>query len=241
MSKVKGFILTIFGIPLLLFGMLILIGLTWAGIIGMAFIIPGIIFATILLLIGAFLIFLGLREYIKNKRISGFNDMYGNSHVDNYEFNKGIGNKAKIQYTLLVIVLVLVTMVIILTMQPWDQTLSISKIEVSDSKERNINSVSPLTNGTLIVANDGNVFNSTNPTITVDSSTPSKFVIYNQDSTFHDFHIDSMGIHSPVLKEGDSYEFIVQDIEPGVYEYLCAIHPNKMRGIWTVNDGAIAG
>lgn len=240
MGKVKGFILTILGIPLLLFGIIILTGLTLAGIIGMTFIIPGIIFASILLLAGAFLIFLGIREYANNKRSSEFNDIHGSSCEDNYESSKGISNKIKIQYTSLVIVLVLVTMIIILTVQPWDQTLPSPRSEVSNSQETDINSMSPLTNRTWIVASDGNVFNSTNPHITIYSNRPSAFVVYNQDSTLHDFQIDSLGIHSSILKEGDSYEFIVQDVEPGVYEYLCTIHPNKMRGIWTVVDGEIA-
>ena len=245
MGKVKGFILTILGIPLLLFGMLILTGLTLAGIMGMAFILPAIVFASILLLTGAFLIFLGLREYANNKRIPRFNDIHGNSYEESYESNKGTdtGNKnKKIQYISLVIILVLITMVIILTVQRWDQSQPPNpRSEVSDMPESDIKSMSHLTNGTLIIANDGSVFNFTNPNITIDSNIANKFVVFNQDSTLHDFKIESLGIHSPILKEGDSYEFIVQDVEPGVYEYYCTIHPNKMRAIWTVTDAKIAG
>lgn len=40
------------------------------------------------------------------------------------------------------------------------------------------------------------------------------------------------GLGSPLLSNGDSYEFIFD--EAGIYEYFCTPHPTEMRGVITV-------
>lgn len=57
----------IIGIPIFLFGALIFAGLSVAGIIGSTPMIPAIIFASALLLIGAFFVFMGWRNNQKKK------------------------------------------------------------------------------------------------------------------------------------------------------------------------------
>jgi plastocyanin len=67
MGTIIAVICFIIGIPVFLFGALIFAGLSIAGIIGSSVMIPAIIFATALLLIGAFIVFIGWRNSQKKK------------------------------------------------------------------------------------------------------------------------------------------------------------------------------
>lgn len=67
MGTIIAAICFIIGIPIFLFGALIFAGLSVAGIIGSTPMIPAIIFASALLLIGAFFVFIGWRNNQKKK------------------------------------------------------------------------------------------------------------------------------------------------------------------------------
>jgi plastocyanin len=67
MGTIIAAICYIIGIPIFLFGALIFAGLSVAGIIGSTPMIPAIIFASALLLIGAFFVFIGWRNNQKKK------------------------------------------------------------------------------------------------------------------------------------------------------------------------------
>lgn len=67
MGTIIAAICYIIGIPIFLFGALIFAGLSVAGIIGSTPMIPAIIFASALLLIGAFFVFMGWRSNQKKK------------------------------------------------------------------------------------------------------------------------------------------------------------------------------
>lgn len=67
MGTIIAAICFIIGIPIFLFGALIFAGLSVAGIIGSTPMIPAIIFASALLLIGAFFVFMGWRNNQKKK------------------------------------------------------------------------------------------------------------------------------------------------------------------------------
>ena len=67
MGTIIAVICFIIGIPIFLFGALIFAGLSVAGIIGSTPMIPAIIFASALLLIGAFFVFMGWRNNQKKK------------------------------------------------------------------------------------------------------------------------------------------------------------------------------
>jgi plastocyanin len=67
MGTVIGAICFIIGIPIFLFGALIFVGLSIAGIIGSSLMIPAIIFASALLLVGVFLMFAGWRNVHEKK------------------------------------------------------------------------------------------------------------------------------------------------------------------------------
>jgi plastocyanin len=62
----------IIGIPIFLFGALIFTGLSIAGIIGSSLMIPAIIFSSALLLVGAFLMFMGWKN-IQEKKVMAVN------------------------------------------------------------------------------------------------------------------------------------------------------------------------
>src|ERR671915_1380230 len=72
MGIIVAVICFIIGIPVFLFGTLIFIGLSIAGIIESPVMIPAIIFASVLLLVGAFLIFMGWRN-IQEKKVMTVN------------------------------------------------------------------------------------------------------------------------------------------------------------------------
>jgi plastocyanin len=72
MGIIVAVICFIIGIPVFLFGALIFTGLSIAGIIGSPVMIPAIIFASALLLVGAFLMFMGWRN-IQEKKVMTVN------------------------------------------------------------------------------------------------------------------------------------------------------------------------
>ena len=72
MGIIVAVICFVIGIPVFLFGTLIFTGLSIAGIIGSPVMIPAIIFASALLLVGAFLIFMGWRN-IQEKKVMTVN------------------------------------------------------------------------------------------------------------------------------------------------------------------------
>src|SRR5918999_5514001 len=72
MGIIVAVICFILGIPVFLFGALIFTGLSTADIIGSPVMIPAIIFASALLLVGAFLMFMGWRN-IQEKKIMTVN------------------------------------------------------------------------------------------------------------------------------------------------------------------------
>lgn len=73
MGKVIAVISFVFGIPIFLIGTLIVGGLLVAGIIGAPNITPAIILVSILLLTGAFLIFLGCKNISEKRKIVNVN------------------------------------------------------------------------------------------------------------------------------------------------------------------------
>jgi hypothetical protein len=72
MGIIVAVICFIIGIPVFLFGALIFTGLSIAGIIGSPVMISAIIFASALLLVGAFLMFMGWRN-IQEKKVMTVN------------------------------------------------------------------------------------------------------------------------------------------------------------------------
>jgi plastocyanin len=72
MSIIVAVICFIVGIPVFLFGALIFTGLSIAGIMGSPAMIPAVVFASVLLLVGAFLMFMGWRN-IQEKKVMTVN------------------------------------------------------------------------------------------------------------------------------------------------------------------------
>jgi plastocyanin len=110
MGKIIAVISLIFGIPIFLTGALIIVGLLVAGIIGVPDITPAIIIASIILLTGAFLIFLGCKNIFENRRIVSV-DKYG----EKYEVIKGPAKERSAVVTGLIIVVLISSVVVVST------------------------------------------------------------------------------------------------------------------------------
>src|SRR5919106_1233762 len=86
MGKIIAAICFVIGIPTLLFAALIFTGLSIAGIVGSSLMIPAVIFASVLLFVGALMMFIGWRKF-REKKILSINayDHSSNVNTDNRE------------------------------------------------------------------------------------------------------------------------------------------------------------
>jgi len=81
----------------------------------------------------------------------------------------------------------------------------------------------------LLVAND-NKFNSTNPDIRLAANASEELVIFNKDSSQHDFVVNDLNIKSKILNEGENFTTTIVGNKSGTYEYYCSLHPDEMCG-----------
>jgi plastocyanin len=102
MGKIIAVICFIIGIPTLLFGALIFTGLSIAGIVGSSLMTPAVIFASVLLFVGALLMFIGWRN-LREKKILSIN-------ADDHSSNVNISTKKRASITKgLVVAIIVVT------------------------------------------------------------------------------------------------------------------------------------
>jgi plastocyanin len=102
MEKILGVICFIIGIPTLLFGALIFTGLSIAGIVGSSLMTPAVIFASVLLFVGALLMFIGWRN-LREKKILSIN-------ADDHSSNVNTSTKKRASITKgLVVAIIVVT------------------------------------------------------------------------------------------------------------------------------------
>ena len=88
MGKIIAVICFVIGIPTLLFGALIFTGLSIAGIVGSSLMIPAVIFASVLLFVGALLMFIGWRKF-REKKILSINAYDHSSNVNTSTKKRG--------------------------------------------------------------------------------------------------------------------------------------------------------
>jgi plastocyanin len=102
MGKIIAVICFIIGIPTLLFGALIFTGLSFAGIVGSSLMTPAVIFASVLLFVGALLMFIGWRN-LREKKILSIN-------ADDHSSNVNTSTKKRASITKgLVVAIIVVT------------------------------------------------------------------------------------------------------------------------------------
>ena len=102
MGKIIAVICFIIGIPTLLFGALIFTGLSIAGIVGSSLMTPAVIFASVLLFVGALLMFIGWRN-LREKKILSIN-------ADDHSSNVNTSTKKRASITKgLVVAIIVVT------------------------------------------------------------------------------------------------------------------------------------
>ncbi|MBN4073986.1 cupredoxin domain-containing protein [bacterium AH-315-E10] len=80
-------------------------------------------------------------------------------------------------------------------------------------------------------------FNQTNPTLYFKPGTRIRLILRNEDpGMLHDLVIESLGIRTPVIKEGEQAIIEFQVTEEGQFNYICSLHPLMMKGIVWVSD-----
>ena len=135
MGKVIAVISFVFGIPIFLIGALIIGGLLVAGIIGAPNITPAIILVSILLLTGAFLIFLGGKNISEKRKIVSVNK-YG----EKYEIIKEPAKKQSSVVKALIIVVVIISVVTVSSafiIAPFWNELSLDTVTTTTSPTDN--------------------------------------------------------------------------------------------------------
>ncbi|MGE0243103.1 MAG: cupredoxin domain-containing protein [Nitrososphaeraceae archaeon] len=83
--------------------------------------------------------------------------------------------------------------------------------------------------GIVLIA-ENNLFNTTNPTLFINSHHPQKITIANKDFVRHDFIIDELNINTGYLFSNQDFTTAIASRETGKYEYYCSLHPSTMRG-----------
>ena len=102
MGKIIAVICFVIGIPTLLFGALIFTGLSIAGIVSSSLMTPAVIFASVLLFVGALLMFIGWRN-LREKKILSIN-------ADDHSSNVNTSTKKRASITKgLVVAIIVVT------------------------------------------------------------------------------------------------------------------------------------
>jgi len=157
-GKVIAVISFVFGIPIFLIGALIVGGLLVAGIIGAPNIMPAIILVSILLLTGAFLIFLGGKNISEKRKIVSVNK-YGEKH----EIIKEPAKKQSSVVKALIMVVVIISVVAVsaaFIIAPFWNELSLDTVTTTTSPTDNgePRTIMPSSTGENAIIMEGNDF-----------------------------------------------------------------------------------
>jgi plastocyanin len=231
-GKVIAIISLLFGIPIFLFGALIIGGLSIAGIIGAPNMIPAIIFASILLLTGSFLIFLGWKNISVKRKIVSVSKYDEKYEIIN-ESTKKRSNVAKG----LVIVAVIISVATVSVALFWNQLPSDTGTTTTTPSIDNDDPEAiepPLSGGENAVIMEGNEFQPEVATVSLNDD----IVWVNVDPRAHTA-TSGTGASDPnsgklfdtgIINEGEkSAPILLKDVRAkDEVEYYCMVHPSMI-------------
>ena len=232
MGKVIVVISFVFGIPTFLIGALIIGGLLVAGIIGAPNITPAIILLSILLLTGAFLIFLGCKNISEKRKIVNVNK-YG----EKYEIVKEPTKKRSGVIIGLIIVVVIISFVAVsaaFIIAPFWNELSLDTVTTTTSPTDNgeTRTIMPSSTDENAIIMEGNEFQPEAVTVSLNDNV----VWVNNDRRAHTATsgTDSSDPNSGKIFDtgiindgGKSAPIQLEGIDAGdEITYYCMVHPS---------------
>lgn len=84
-------------------------------------------------------------------------------------------------------------------------------------------------NDSILLVAQNNAFNSTNPTLYVNSNQPTRLIILNKDFVKHDLISEELGINTAYLSTEQDFVTGIASNKTGTYTYYCSFHP-AMKG-----------